>query len=218
MDAKLKAMKVADLKSILQQANVSFDAKLTKPALIKKILETPEALAAASAGEENADDDLPDLPPAALYEAPKATTDPSPAPTKAPPPTPAAGLAKASPAAPGPSKAAETSTAAFKAADVVPATLEDEAAKRRARAAKWGTTFVDPTAPPPAPAPAPSKPAKAAKAQATIDDEEKIKARQAKFGTSSAGKKAEAPVDEEELRKRKLREERFGANKKPRIE
>ena len=51
-------MKVADLKAILQQANVAFDAKLTKPALIKKILETPEALSAASAGEENGDDDL----------------------------------------------------------------------------------------------------------------------------------------------------------------
>ena len=49
-------MKVADLKAILQQANVAFDAKLTKPALIKKIMETPEALSAA--GEENGDDDL----------------------------------------------------------------------------------------------------------------------------------------------------------------
>lgn len=34
-------MKVADLKGLLQQANVSFSAKLTKPDLIQKILETP---------------------------------------------------------------------------------------------------------------------------------------------------------------------------------
>lgn len=49
-------MKVADLKSILQQANVSFTAKLTKPDLIKKIMETPAA--AALAGDNgNAEDD-----------------------------------------------------------------------------------------------------------------------------------------------------------------
>ena len=68
---------------------------------------------------------------------------------------------------------------------------------------------VDPAAAPAAPAPGPSKPAKAAKAQATVEDEEKLKSRQAKYGTSAA-KKVEAPVDEEEMRKRKLREERFG--------
>lgn len=53
-------MKVADLKAVLQQANVTFDSKLTKPALIKKIMETPEAAAIASAPDEAvaADDDM----------------------------------------------------------------------------------------------------------------------------------------------------------------
>jgi hypothetical protein len=53
-------MKVVDLKTILQNANVPFDSKLTKPALIKKILETPSAVAVASAPEDSAgaDDDL----------------------------------------------------------------------------------------------------------------------------------------------------------------
>jgi len=57
-------MKVADLKVILQTANVPFDSKLTKQALIKKVLETPAALAVASSPEDNAeaDDDLVRLP------------------------------------------------------------------------------------------------------------------------------------------------------------
>lgn len=51
---------MVDLRAILQNANVAFDSKLTKPALIKKILETPSAVAAASAPEDSAvaDDDL----------------------------------------------------------------------------------------------------------------------------------------------------------------
>jgi hypothetical protein len=51
-------MKVADLKAVLQQANVAFDSKLTKPGLIKKIMETPEAAAVASAPEDPTDDDV----------------------------------------------------------------------------------------------------------------------------------------------------------------
>jgi hypothetical protein len=54
-----KSMKVADLKAVLQQAGVSFSAKLTKSDLIKKIIETPAAVAVAS-GSENGptEDDL----------------------------------------------------------------------------------------------------------------------------------------------------------------
>lgn len=48
-----KGMKVADLKAILQQANVAFDSKLTKPGLIKKIMETPEAAALASGPDDD---------------------------------------------------------------------------------------------------------------------------------------------------------------------
>lgn len=53
-------MKVAELRSVLVQANVPFDAKLTKPALIKKILETPAAITVAEAPDDSAgaDDDL----------------------------------------------------------------------------------------------------------------------------------------------------------------
>ncbi len=53
-------MKVAELRNVLVQANVAFDSKLTKPALIKKILETPAAVTVASAPDDGAgaDDDL----------------------------------------------------------------------------------------------------------------------------------------------------------------
>lgn len=50
-------MKVADLKSVLSQAQVPFDAKLTKPALIKKILETPAAAALVDEPDAIGDDD-----------------------------------------------------------------------------------------------------------------------------------------------------------------
>jgi hypothetical protein len=50
-------MKVADLKSVLQQANVAFDSKLTKPGLIKKIMETPAAAEIVSKPDDMADDD-----------------------------------------------------------------------------------------------------------------------------------------------------------------
>jgi len=44
MESKLKALKVVELKGILQEANVSIPAKANKPDLIAKIIETPEAL------------------------------------------------------------------------------------------------------------------------------------------------------------------------------
>jgi hypothetical protein len=55
-----KALKVAELKDILNKASVPFDAKTQKASLIKKIQESPAALAIASgdAGAETAEDDL----------------------------------------------------------------------------------------------------------------------------------------------------------------
>lgn len=63
--AHRKGMKVADLKAVLQQAGVSFSAKLTKSDLIKKIIETPAAMAVASGSENggHTEDDLVSLPP-----------------------------------------------------------------------------------------------------------------------------------------------------------
>jgi hypothetical protein len=55
-----KGMKVADLKAVLQQASVSFSAKLTKSDLIKKIIESPAAVAIVSGSENGGptEDDL----------------------------------------------------------------------------------------------------------------------------------------------------------------
>jgi hypothetical protein len=55
-----KALKVVELKDILTKASVPFDAKTQKAGLIKKIQESPVALAIASgnANAEIAEDDL----------------------------------------------------------------------------------------------------------------------------------------------------------------
>ena len=55
-----KALKVAELKDILNKASVPYDAKTTKSGLIKKVQESPAALAVASGGAsaEAAEDDL----------------------------------------------------------------------------------------------------------------------------------------------------------------
>jgi len=55
-----KALKVAELKDILNKASVPLDSKTQKAGLIKKIQESPAALAIAfgDAGAETAEDDL----------------------------------------------------------------------------------------------------------------------------------------------------------------
>jgi len=55
-----KALKVAELKDILNKASVPYDTKTQKAGLIKKIQESPAALAIASgdAGAEAVEDDL----------------------------------------------------------------------------------------------------------------------------------------------------------------
>ncbi|PVF94586.1 hypothetical protein CPB86DRAFT_788895 [Serendipita vermifera] len=233
MEAKLKGMKVADLKSVLQQANVAFDSKLTKPALIKKIMETPTAAEIVSKPDAMADDDdMPDLPPKIDWgDAPKTTTSApisTPAtqsatpsmsvpPTNVPPPTPATETpaVQAGSATSSPPKDKTEST--FKA-DIPVASLEDEAAKRRARAAKWGTTYNDPTTVAPSTKKSPTTTTSTAKAPEGAELE-KRKEREARFGkVASTSTSTTAQVDEEEIRKRKAREERFGPNKKPRVD
>ncbi|KAG9037034.1 hypothetical protein FS842_003384 [Serendipita sp. 407] len=147
MEAKLKAMKVADLKAVLQQANVAFDSKLTKPALIKKIMETPEASSIVSTDGNGADDDLPDLPPNINWDEPKGASDATPValnPVSTSAPAPAASSAAAGSSSATSSTAKPSTDSVFKAEDLPTLTLEDEAARRKARAAKWGTTYIEP--------------------------------------------------------------------------
>jgi len=238
METKLKALKVAELKEILNKASVPFDAKTQKAGLIKKIQESQAALAIVSgdAGAETAEDDWlappeevdwdEDLSKSKKVEAPKPVSAAKPVP--APAAAPAAALAPAPKhATSGVEDAAAAETSNFKA-DLEPLTVDKEIERRKARAAKWGTEVTEPVVAKPAAALAasakPAKPTKIVPAAPGAGDGERVKARQARFGTSRESTKpiVTPAVDEAEARKRKTREERFGTDpgpdpKKPRV-
>ena len=50
-----KALKVPQLKELLQKCSVSFGAKATKADLVKKVLETPAALAELTGSKDDAE-------------------------------------------------------------------------------------------------------------------------------------------------------------------
>ncbi|KAE9401564.1 hypothetical protein BT96DRAFT_817734 [Gymnopus androsaceus JB14] len=207
MDAKLKSLKVVDLKQILSKAGVSAPAKANKSDLISKILASQEAIDAYNAQypSETPNDDLL-APPEDLDwnadEVPSSKVE-EPAKPAAEPPQPTI----------EPEKAADTTESAT--------TTEDaELEKRRQRAARFGIPLVE------------SKPkrtpAAAKKTAPPNDNPDKLKARADRFGTKSpaAGetspgskrKRASLPaveVDPEELERRRKRAERFGASLKP---
>jgi len=230
MAAKLKALKVAELKEILNKASVPYDAKTQKAGLIKKIQESPAALAIASgdAGAETAEDDLlappeevdwdEDLSKSKRVEAPKpvSVAKSAPAPAAAPAVTSSPAVAAVKSAPSGAKDAAPVETADFKA-DLQPLTVDEELERRKARAAKWGTEVKEPVVAKPAPTASakPTKPTKIVPAVPAADDVEKVKVRQARFGKESTKPVTVPVVDEAEARKRKTREERFGANPGP---
>ncbi|KAJ7675054.1 hypothetical protein B0H17DRAFT_1081646 [Mycena rosella] len=204
MDAKLKTLKVVDLKDILTKAAQPPPPKATKSDLIARIQASKEATAVYNqkfapkddllAPPEDLDWDVdqvnpPETPaeqpkPPAASAAPKQTPDSAP-PKPAPPVVPAAASASAS----------------------TPATDDAELEKRRKRAERFGVPLVE--APPPPPPPVTKAAAAAAPAAKPIDNPEKLSARAARFG----GQKRPAPVEEvdaEELERRKKRAERFG--------
>ena len=146
MDAKLKALKVVDLKHILSSASVSVPAKATKNDLIAKILGSKEALDAHA--KLYPPDDL--LAPPEEYatrslliyiltfsrvdwnvDQPESAVEATPAP--APPP---AKPTSTSAAAPAPATTTEA-----------PADADPELEKRRQRAARFGIPLVEPKAP-----------------------------------------------------------------------
>ncbi|KDR75424.1 hypothetical protein GALMADRAFT_555276 [Galerina marginata CBS 339.88] len=200
MDAKLKALKVVDLKQILAKAHVVVPAKATKNDLIARIQASKPALDVYAAlypqddllappEEVDWNVDQLDSPPQEKHKPAPSTSDPAP-----PPPAPAA-----TPAAPIP-VSAPTAAAA-----------DDELEKKRQRAARFGIPFVEPQQ-------------KRAKPIVPGVDPKKLEERAARFGipavppTATNGKKRAAPhaaeVDPEELERRKKRAERFGlANK-----
>ncbi|PIL34200.1 hypothetical protein GSI_03911 [Ganoderma sinense ZZ0214-1] len=224
MEAKLKALKVVDLKDILAKANVTVTGKANKQDLVAKILGAPQAIdvyhkihgSAPANAAENASAASSST--AEKSEAPpKASAPASPSKTVAPVSSkPVSQAAPQAPAAPGPTSTTETSTTAT-------VTKEDaEAERRKARAARFNVPLVEPKA-----ASAQKKNGKAAangKAEkgGVSEDSEKLAARAARFGTQAAsvepakgnGRKRAAPpsepVDDEELARRKKRAERFG--------
>ncbi|KZS98555.1 hypothetical protein SISNIDRAFT_481279 [Sistotremastrum niveocremeum HHB9708] len=263
MEAKLKTLKVVDLKQILTKANVTVGAKANKADLVAKILASPEALRVANGdGDEHTgsaapavadrlqDDDLLAPPEDIDWD----ISDPTPSAPVVPPPT-AASTTSAKPVSaaappvqpPQPSEtpAAPSQDEAEKPAvepsngaatvEAAAAKADEEAEKRKARAARFGIPVVEPKAPKPprqpkaaakeqskADAPKPKAPTqpKAAVIKTTVDDTEKVQKRAERFGLNkptapSTGEKrsrASIAVDEEEEEKRKKRAARFGAS------
>ncbi|KJA27800.1 hypothetical protein HYPSUDRAFT_197959 [Hypholoma sublateritium FD-334 SS-4] len=186
MDAKLKALKVQELKAVLARAQLTAPARATKSDLVARILAAPPALAAYAAiyppddllappEEVDWDADQPEPAPVVVAETP------APAPKAAPVPAPT-----------------PTTTT----------TVDDpELAARMARAARFGIPVVEPAAAPaPKKAPAGVDP-KALEARAARFG---LKPAAAPADKRKRGAPPAEVVDEEELARRKKRAERFG--------
>jgi len=199
MESKLKALKVADLREILQKASVPIPAKSNKADLIAKILATPAALDAynnqngASKLKEpeaaNPDDDLLappedfDWDPAATAGSSTTTSKPAPAPAKTEPVKPPSPVKAASaPETKDAAPAAEPTEAAKPAATT--AAEDEELEKRRKRAARFNIPLVEPKAKPvpKATGNGAAKVAKNGKAALSPEEQAKLETRAAKFG------------------------------------
>ncbi|THH30924.1 hypothetical protein EUX98_g3265 [Antrodiella citrinella] len=220
-----KALKVVDLKNILQQANVPITGKANKADLIAKILASPQAV-----DTFNAQNTPPTSAPAPVHVA-----APAPAPVAEQPPAPPAltttdlqGAATETDH-PNPSDTQDepdtpTTSETLQSTNPEPttqsATEDEELAKRKARAKRFGTTYEEPTQPVPVSLNARGK--NKAIEGAVVDKPEKVNSRNARFGTTApppatAGRNkrpvpAAEPADPEEEERRRKRLARFGGN------
>ncbi|KAF8972973.1 hypothetical protein BDZ97DRAFT_1778568 [Flammula alnicola] len=221
MDAKLKALKVVDLRNILSTANVSVPTKAPKNELIARIQASKPALDAYAALYP-ADDLL--APPEEVdwnVEQPEPVAEPV-APPPAPKPKPTSSTAPKSAPAPPPAAPAPVPVTATTNTDPNPSETDPEVEKRRQRAARFGIPLVEPKQ---QKKPADSKTvAVSAKAVPGVEPK-KLEERAARFGIkpvqpaaaaapATNSKKRSAPpaeeLDPEELERRKKRAERFG--------
>ncbi|KAF5389482.1 hypothetical protein D9757_004306 [Collybiopsis confluens] len=215
MEAKLKSLKVVDLKAVLSHANISVTSKTTKADLISKILAAPSAIEAYNALHPSQpvpashNDDLL-APPEDLdwtsVEAPLAKVE------------------QAAQAAPKPSQeygtAAPSSGSSATTEPLIeepPSTEDPEIERRKKRAERFGIPLVEPKA------------QKKAAVKPT-EDTDKLKVRAERFeskgngksesGRQSPGSKRKrggasvatpaAEIDPEEAERRRKRAERFG--------
>jgi SAP domain-containing ribonucleoprotein len=137
MESKLQALKVTDLKKLLQDANLPVSG--AKAELVKRLLENPAATSSMEGGEE---EDL-----LGEYEAePAAKEEPStavPASSATTAPTVTTEAAKSSPAPNTTTSATPTPAATTESEEDRKAALVAELEKRKARAARWGTSTED---------------------------------------------------------------------------
>ncbi|KAM5533332.1 hypothetical protein V8D89_013006 [Ganoderma adspersum] len=225
MEAKLKALKVVDLKDILAKANVTLTGKANKQDLVAKILGAPEAIDVYNKihgpppanAAENASAASSSTVEKSEVPQPLKASDPA-SPSKTVAPVSSKAVSQAAPKAPD----ATAPTSAVEMSATATTTKEDaEAEKRKARAARFNIPLVEPKS---ASAQKSGKTAANGKTEkaGVSQDTEKLAARAARFGTQapsaepakSNGRKRAAPppepVDEEELARRKKRAERFG--------
>ncbi|KAG1742896.1 hypothetical protein EDB19DRAFT_1700763 [Suillus lakei] len=207
MDTKLRALKVPELKEILSKASIP-PGNAKKQDLINKILANPPAIDvfhtlhpatkpknSKPAPPPSTDDDLL-APPEEIDWTVEESISVVTSKPASPPVSPPKKSKQPLPSTPAPATAS-------------PPLVQSEEDKRKARAARFGTTYVEPTQQQPKkdkPATVPSS-----------ENLDKLKARADRFGTvasvtKTSGKRA-APienVDPEEQERRRKRAERFG--------
>ncbi|GJJ06384.1 hypothetical protein Clacol_000575 [Clathrus columnatus] len=223
-EAKLKQLKAADLREILQKASVTLPARINKTDLVAKILATPAAVEifnkqissngtsekqqlAPQPSNSHVDNDLLAPPEQFDWDSTTESTTAKPAPVKSDVSVPAkpASAATAMPA----EKPVVTEPSTKTTEPKVPQ-ADDELDKRKKRAERFGVPLVEPK----------QKIVSTAKAsqvspQTAVKETSKLEARAARFGapvTQARQKRGRspAPVDKEEEEKRKKRAERFG--------